>query len=153
MTPDDVRVTRLLFAHRKSVGWTLESHPEDPEQDWASPDAVGQGWNVVIGIHPWHRWTLSVSFHARDLVVLTDPPTAQVVADLLAAVGLVPAELTSGWAAGRMAMAAELSDALLALRDRFHDKERETGRPDYKGRAGGFETAAALARMAGGDVW
>lgn len=96
MTPQDIAVTRRLLALAKAGGW---SHVMTGVE-WGSEFS---GWE--------HRWQSAekeceVRLWQLGLVVEADLGTyidsrpiesAQQVADLLAAVGLVPVEFTSGW--------------------------------------------------------
>lgn len=112
MSPDDVRVTRLLLAHAKAQGWKREpiDITVDGDHDGTYHNYTWSTMDLRICVvallleqrePDWPTdWWVNVFDNNGPGAGIERPTSAQQVADCLAAVGLVPVELTSGWAAG-----------------------------------------------------
>lgn len=102
MTPADIAGVRALLTHFRQQGWKHDittAFGSDPEHRWCEP--AKDGW--VTSVH-LYAGVLSVDVTTPALGTATvfkvdQVDTAQQVADLLSAVGLVPVELTSGYKA------------------------------------------------------
>lgn len=121
MTPQDIAVVRRLLAHAKAQGW--ERQPLDITEDgdhgvtyhnytWKTPDLriCATTAREYDQIRPADWWVNT--YDGDTNVAIEHVDSAQQVADLLAAVGIVPVELTSGYMAGRLAYAGELFQTL-----------------------------------------
>lgn len=112
MTPADIAVVRRLLAHAKAQGW----EPGGPAHSWVTPRSV-------VTVLRWGRGGLRLyasaiaNYSSNTNLDATNVTSAQQAADLLAAVGLVPAEMTSGWLVHRDQLAARLDQLVSAYID------------------------------------